>query len=80
MLTALVHILEWKANGAGGSIDSFSVSSRFITGNCSHGSLMLSCIMDLCYRASWGCPIVVVLSSLPISVLKNATKRSPRRA
>lgn len=67
MLTAHVHILEWQANGTGGSIDSSSISSRFITGNCSHGSFMLLLlIMDLCYHASWGCPMVVVLSSLLI--------------
>jgi hypothetical protein len=66
MLTAHVHILEWQANGAGGSIDSSSISSRFITGNCSHGSFMLlygsmlSCIIGL------SIVVVVVLSSLLI--------------
>jgi hypothetical protein len=58
MLTAHVYILEWQANGARGSIDNSSVSSRFITGVVHLGVL---CIVDLCYYASWPHGVVVLL-------------------
>lgn len=52
---------EWQANGARGSIDSPSFSSRFITGNCSLGSrciFLLFRMMDCCHVLR-GCLIVL---------------------